>query len=448
MRWFFPVYSIVSNLRSSLLSPVEPLATFRCPDPVPMNFESIDLSPFEDASRPWTEEYSHSLQLQFHPRRYQIEVIRDAIRSRNSVVCLRTGSGKTFIASIVIKYYFIKKQQAHPGSSFFSLFFVPRKAIRLQQANAIVAVGNLKVQICEDDQTIDRVIHSNHVVVATPQKFVNGLKKRTVVLSKIDLMIFDECHNTSGGNPYCEIMKFYLCPSRRETPVSESTPQPCIIGLTASISAKDAHEKRDSIEKNLVSLCSKLACRNISTICDEQNLEEINREISRPGNDQFEFVRKAEFNDSFHEYLHIVENLIEQIKKHLNDKETILDQTVGSSGFIGQLVLVKQSFERNGEMTHIIICDYLLLLTKKHSALRDLPIDLLVREMIASIDQYHNGYEQPVSIENLIYDFCHSELTSILDKHGEHPATNSKLDHLVSLLKRHAQNGAKGKHTC
>ena len=53
------------------------------------------------------------------------------------------------------------------------------KAIRLQQAKAVVDIGNLRVRICEDDQTMDTLLN-NHVIVSTPQKFVNCLKKETM----------------------------------------------------------------------------------------------------------------------------------------------------------------------------------------------------------------------------------------------------------------------------
>ena len=410
-----------------------------------MDFKSIDLRPIEDASYPWTEEYSKSLNLQYHPRAYQIEIVRDAVRNGNSIVCLRTGSGKTFIASILMKYYFIKKQQEQPGASFFSLFFVPRKAIRLQQANAVASIGNMKVDICEDDQTIDQLLEKNHVIISTPQKLVNSLKKGTVRLSQIDLLVFDECHNTSGGNPYCNIMQFYLCPSKQDSSSASVTSKPRIFGLTASISAKDAVEKRESVEKNLVSLCSKLACRNISTVCDPRNIEEINQEISRPTNEQFEFVLKAQYNDYFQQYLALFNELVEQIKTLLDDNILLKDQVIGSPGFIAQLVLLKQSCERKGAMNNTVICDYLLLLTKKYEALRDLPFQMVIRHILEKVQQYHEDYQQPIQIDNLMHNYCQEKLTEILEKHEQNPTSNSKLDHLVTLMKRHANQRSKGK---
>ncbi|CAF1094008.1 unnamed protein product [Adineta steineri] len=417
-----------------------PSIRFSSPEPDPMDFDMIDLKIFENPEYQWTDEDLKLLNVKKDPRSYQIEIIRDSIANGNTVVCLRTGSGKTFIASVLIKYYFIKKQKANPDSKFLAIFFVPRKAIRLQQAKAISEIGNLKVQLCEDDQTIDQLIETNEVIVATPQKFLNCLKKGTIDLSKVDLMIFDECHNTSGGNPYCEIMKFYLCPSKNLDP----NDRPTVIGLTATVSAKDTVEKKESIEKNLVSLCSKLACKTISTVCNPNNIEEINQQIRRPTNDQFEFVLPVEYNPSFHEYLNMFKNLIEKIKSHLDSNDLLSEQEIGSSGFIGQLVLLQQTFEIKGDMNNIIICEYLLLLTKKYSALKDLPFDMVINYISQNIDEYYKGYQQSIPMNNVLYECCKAELNKIVKKHEEHPTTNSKLDNLVQLLKRHVTGSAKG----
>ncbi len=253
-------------------------------------------------------------------------------------------------------------------------------------------------------------------------------------------MILDECHNTSGRNPYCEIMKFYLCPSRKQN-IAE---KPLIIGLTATISAKDSNEKKESVEKNLVSICSKLACKTISTVCDPNNIEEINREISRPKNDQFEYVSKVEYNSYFDEYLSMFKALIDSIKRHLSNQEVLDGQEIGSSSFIGQLTLLKQTFEGKGEVDNTIISHYLLLLTKKYSALKDLPFDAVLKFILKEINEYYKGHTESQPMNNILYDRCKTEIGTILQKHAENPTTNSKLDKLVILLKKYAPTKKKG----
>lgn len=276
--------------------------------------------------------------------------------------------------------------------------------------------------------------------MATPQKLVNCLNKGTVLLSQINLMVFDECHNTSGGNPYSEIMKHYLCPSKKQ----QDSTKPLIIGLTATISAKDASEKKEDVKKNLVSLCSRLACNNISTVCDKNNIDEMNREVSRPINNQFEHIKKTKYNECFLEYLAIYDNLIKTIKRHLDGHELLNDQITGSSGFVGQLVLLKQSFEKKGDLNNVIICDYLLLLTKKYSAFKDLPFDMVTQYILQQIQWYHKRYQLPVPMDNSLYEFCKIELNKILEKYKEHPTTNSKLEMLIDFLTKHSRGEAKG----
>lgn len=413
---------------------------FECPESPPLDIDAIDLRPFEDDSCPWTEEYSKSLNLPYHPRRYQIEIIRDVIQHGNSIVCLRTGSGKTFIAAVLIKYYFIKKQKEHRDGPFHALFFVPRKAIRLQQAKALAEVKNLRVKICNDDETIEHWMDQAQVIVATPQKFVNTLDKRTVSLSQIDVMIFDECHNTSGGNPYCGIMKFYLCQSKRQS----DGEKPKIIGLTASITAKDAEEKRDSVDKNVISICSKLACGNISTVCQPDNIAELNQEISRPQNDPFEFILPMPRDNYFVQCLARVENMIKKIMAEMDQNVLLKDKAIGSPPFIAELVLLKQSLERKGQMKQIIICDYLLLVTKKYLALKDLPFHMVLEHMLQRIQKYHGDYEIPVPIESVLYEYCEGVLSSTIADLEKKPVRNSKLENLVTLVKRHAHDDAKG----
>lgn len=55
------------------------------------------------------------------------------------------------------------------------------------------------------------VIEGNDITVMTPQILVNCLNDGTLPsLSMFTLMIFDECHNTTGNHPYSVLMSKYL----------------------------------------------------------------------------------------------------------------------------------------------------------------------------------------------------------------------------------------------
>lgn len=420
------------NASDEQMDEINVVKKFECPPVSSLDRQSIDLSPFENESLIWSEDYSRSLNLPFHPRNYQIEIVRDAIRHGNSIVCLRTGSGKTFIASLLIKYFWIKN---FTKSTFRVLFFVPRKAIRLQQAKAIAQIGNLRVKICHDDEKISEILDETDVIVLTPQKFVNALEKNAMSVSQIDLMIFDECHNTSGGNPFCKIMKYYLCPSRHN-----GQNRPRIFGLTASISSKDSIEKRESIEKNMLSICSKLSCENISTVCRKENLDELNRDVGRPMNDPFEFLSENESETNFKEILTKFDEIIRKIIGQLDEKMPSKDKTYGSSCFSAELVLLKRHFEIQGQTTNVIIVDYLTILTKKYSSLFDLPFSMVFQHILSQIESYHRFFQDATPIDSILYEFSTESLRPISNFSPE----NSKLKNLITLIKRHASPSSQG----
>ena len=380
------------------------------------------------------------MNLPFHPRPYQIEIIRNAIENYHTLICCPTGSGKTFIASILIKYYYIKKQQTNPNAQFTSLFFLPKKAIRLQQANAIASINNLKVMICEEDDRIITMLDHNHVIVTTPKKFVNALQTGLVDWSTIDLMILDECHHTSGGDPYCEIMKYYLCPSLQG---NQST-KPFIIGLTASISAKSSTEKSESVANNLVSLCSKLACEKVSTVCNVENVQDVIELTKQPSNDSFEFVVETHYNEVFNKYFARYTEIIHRVMKHVKDQELLRSQAFGSTSFTNQLMILKANAEINGDVNQVVICDYLHMLTRNYEALKDLPFDMVIQYTLTKINKYYEDLDNHIQFESLLHDYCVGTLTTILQELTRNSATNSKLDNLTKLLQRHIDRNNRG----
>lgn len=53
----------------------------------------------DDFSNSQPERVKKLLRLDFLPRRYQIRMIRPGLKNENSLVCLQTGAGKTFVRS-------------------------------------------------------------------------------------------------------------------------------------------------------------------------------------------------------------------------------------------------------------------------------------------------------------------------------------------------------------
>lgn len=420
---------------------------FSCSTAGEIDFDKVDLRPFEDESSVWDEDYTRSLQLNHHPHLYQTEIIRSAVHHRNSIIFLPTGCGKTLIGGALIKYYLIKKKKIDPNCSFTAIFLIPRKSIRIQQAKAISAVGNIKVRVCTDEEKPESLIYSNDVIVLTPQKLLNSLRKGTIQLLKVDVIIFDECHHASGGHPYCEIMKFYLCPSLADASQTNPKEKPVVLSLSASISSKDSFEKKEPVEKNLINICSRLACDTISTVCQPQNLEQMNQIRNRPINNPFEFVQATQYNEHFFRLKNTFVGIIQHLLKYFSDGQSILSSSIDSHGFMSQLAVLKQIFERKGQTNDVFIAEYIQIILRYITALNDLPVDIILEHILSQLKAYYDQCQDSIPFNFIVYDFCSEKLKNLLRDYQQKPTTNSKLDALITLLKRHLTGTDRGQNS-
>uniref|UniRef100_A0A4W3IRF0 ribonuclease III n=1 Tax=Callorhinchus milii TaxID=7868 RepID=A0A4W3IRF0_CALMI len=176
---------------------------------------------------PWQQEAIHDNI--FTPRKYQVELLEAALE-HNTIVCLNTGSGKTFIAVLLTKElsHQIRGQFNKNGSR--TVFLVNSTPSVAPLAAAVKTHSDLKVgeySSIEDVQSWTReewhkCFIGQQVLVMTCHVFLHILRKGFLFLSKINLLVFDECHLAIKDHPYQEIMK-------------ENPSCPRILGLTASI---------------------------------------------------------------------------------------------------------------------------------------------------------------------------------------------------------------------
>uniref|UniRef100_A0A4W3IRE5 ribonuclease III n=1 Tax=Callorhinchus milii TaxID=7868 RepID=A0A4W3IRE5_CALMI len=179
---------------------------------------------------PWQQEAIHDNI--FTPRKYQVELLEAALE-HNTIVCLNTGSGKTFIAVLLTKElsHQIRGQFNKNGSR--TVFLVNSTPSVAPLAAAVKTHSDLKVgeySSIEDVQSWTReewhkCFIGQQVLVMTCHVFLHILRKGFLFLSKINLLVFDECHLAIKDHPYQEIMK--MC--------EENPSCPRILGLTASI---------------------------------------------------------------------------------------------------------------------------------------------------------------------------------------------------------------------
>uniref|UniRef100_A0A8C4GY47 ribonuclease III n=1 Tax=Dicentrarchus labrax TaxID=13489 RepID=A0A8C4GY47_DICLA len=175
---------------------------------------------------PWQQEAIHDNI--YTPRKYQVELLEAALE-HNTIVCLNTGSGKTFIAVLLTKELSHQIRGHYQENAKRTVFLVNT----VQQAAAVRTHSDLQVGEYIDleetsawtDKRWSREIIENQVLVMTCHIFLHILRNKILQLSKINLVVFDDCHLAITDHPYCEIMKLFegcLC-------------SPRILGLTASI---------------------------------------------------------------------------------------------------------------------------------------------------------------------------------------------------------------------
>ncbi|KAH8501303.1 hypothetical protein H0E87_016207 [Populus deltoides] len=177
-------------------------------------------------------------------RSYQLEALEKALK-HNTIVFLETGSGKTLIAIMLLRSYAYLLRKP---SRFIAVFLVPKVVLVRQQAGAVEMHTDLKVGMYWGEMGVDfwkaatwkNEIDKHEVLVMTPQILLNGLRHSYIKLEWIKVMIFDECHHTSGKHPYaCIMTEFFHCELK-----SGHHDLPRIFGMTASpIKSKGANSE-------------------------------------------------------------------------------------------------------------------------------------------------------------------------------------------------------------
>uniref|UniRef100_A0A8C5TB04 RNA helicase n=1 Tax=Malurus cyaneus samueli TaxID=2593467 RepID=A0A8C5TB04_9PASS len=208
-------------------------------------------------------------------RSYQIELAQPAIDGKNTLICAPTGSGKTFVSLLICEHHL---QNIPPGQKAKVAFLATKVPVYEQQKNVFrqhFERSGYSVQgICGETVAsiaVENVIQDSDIIVLTPQILVNSLEKGILSsLSIFTLMIFDECHNTTGNHPYNVLMTRYL--DQKFDSSAHQLPQ--IVGLTASVGVGNAKTTHETVE-HICTLCSYLDVQAISTV--RENKQDLQR---------------------------------------------------------------------------------------------------------------------------------------------------------------------------
>ncbi|NXS21227.1 DDX58 helicase, partial [Mystacornis crossleyi] len=213
-------------------------------------------------------------------RSYQTELAQPAIAGKNTLICAPTGSGKTFVALLICEHHL---QNVHSGRKAKVVFLATKVPVYEQQKNVFrqhFERSGYSVQgICGEtvaNISVENVIQDSDIIVLTPQILVNSMEKGILSsLSIFTLMIFDECHNTTGNHPYNVLMTRYL--DQKFDSSANQLPQ--IVGLTASVGVGNAKSISETVE-HICTLCSYLDIQTISTV--RENKQDLQRFGNKP----------------------------------------------------------------------------------------------------------------------------------------------------------------------
>ncbi|KAM9291412.1 LOW QUALITY PROTEIN: Fanconi anemia group M protein, partial [Morus bassanus] len=142
-----------------------------------------------------------------HPvRGYQERMARAALLG-NTLVCLPTGLGKTFVAAVVMYNFY----RWFPSGKV--LFLAPTKPLVAQQMEACARVMGIPArhmaEMTGGTQALSRreLWATKRVFFLTPQIMVNDLSRGTCPAVEIKCLVIDEAHKALGNHAYCQVVR-------------------------------------------------------------------------------------------------------------------------------------------------------------------------------------------------------------------------------------------------
>ncbi|KAM8917528.1 Fanconi anemia group M protein isoform 2-T2 [Spinachia spinachia] len=142
-------------------------------------------------------------------REYQVK-ISEAALFQNTLVCLPTGLGKTFIAAVVMYNFY----RWYPSGKI--VFMAPTKPLVAQQIEACYKVmGIPQAHMAELTGTTaanrrEDVWRTKRVFFLTPQVMANDLSRDTCPAQQVKCVVIDEAHKALGNHAYCQVIR-QLC---------------------------------------------------------------------------------------------------------------------------------------------------------------------------------------------------------------------------------------------
>ncbi|XP_037027700.1 Fanconi anemia group M protein isoform X2 [Bradysia coprophila] len=139
-------------------------------------------------------------------RKYQHDIVYNAL-FKNTLVCLPTGLGKTFIAAVVMYNFY----RWYPQGKL--IFMAPTKPLVAQQIDACYQIMGISkedtAEITGQQKKENRLKlwKLKRVFYATPQSVVSDIDDPNFPIQSIKLVVIDEAHKAKGKYAYCEVIR-------------------------------------------------------------------------------------------------------------------------------------------------------------------------------------------------------------------------------------------------
>ncbi|KAM6917402.1 Fanconi anemia group M protein [Lycodopsis pacificus] len=183
----------------------------------PEGTESTALSPVPSAGQTYPDFPgfdSSSAKVWIYPTNYPIREYQmkmsEAALFQNTLVCLPTGLGKTFIAAVVMYNFY----RWYPSGKI--VFMAPTKPLVAQQIEAcynVMGIPQAHMAELTGSTAANRrqeVWRTKRVLFLTPQVMVNDLSRDTCPAQQVKCVVIDEAHKALGNHAYCQVIR-QLC---------------------------------------------------------------------------------------------------------------------------------------------------------------------------------------------------------------------------------------------
>lgn len=345
------------------------------------------------------------------PREYQ-KAIFESCKSKNCLVVLPTGLGKTLIALMLT----IERMKAFPGEKV--LFLAPTRPLCEQHLNyfkkhlpELFAGMELFTGSVKPEQR-EKLFDTSDIIFSTPQCIANDVKNNLYNLQEVCLLIEDEAHRCIKNYDYNYIAKTYNMQSENKR----------ILGLTASPGSEIIKIKQ--ICKNL--FIEEVELRTRDSLDVKPYLQEL----------KFEKIL-IDFPPEFEEIRHVLLKVFNQYIEELK-KRNMLFTIPTKINLINLQKSISSTISRgNKNFNYMLGASACAQAVKIQHAL-----ELLETQTLSSFNKYlkelfnQAAKKQSKGVVKLVskpeFNFIYSSSLELLSKNKEHP----KIQRLIELIEK------------